>query len=95
MTQDGKYTAQYRLSWRIATWTACGAIIVTAFFLPAPAGPLFFAAGGGIAFCVALPWEEYVGSYEVGGDRTQLECVVCGVPAERDDRTGEITCRTT
>lgn len=36
-------------------------------------------------------WKESISSdSEIGGDRTYVKCVRCGVPGERNDKTGDV-----
>lgn len=34
-------------------------------------------------------WEPY-GDFDLGGNRTEVRCTICGVPGERDDETNEV-----
>ena len=35
-------------------------------------------------------WTERAGDYDLGGNRTEVICVQCGVPGVRNDVTGEV-----
>lgn len=39
--------------------------------------------------CQKHEWKTR-GDFDLGNDRTEVECVNCGMPGERDDKTGEV-----
>lgn len=40
--------------------------------------------------CSQHEWIDAPGDWDLGGDRAQVVCSVCGVSGERNDKTGEV-----